>query len=170
MQLRLELCLAQQISVRWCATRHHVPLQASRLCTNQKSPLHILEHFIRICSYTNFSYKGNKHSSTLIATPSRAWIDLWSKKFQNIGLVWSKYCIRSKLHPGNQVHKSKLLVSNHILCNSIGKWVNHFDHSCSTWYNTIGIILFTPPANTHTDGNSNWKKIVVNILFYKYEG
>ncbi|CAN6938073.1 unnamed protein product [Brassica oleracea] len=28
---------------------------ASRFFTNQKSSLHILEHFIRICSYINFS-------------------------------------------------------------------------------------------------------------------
>ncbi|XP_013620160.1 PREDICTED: uncharacterized protein LOC106326788 [Brassica oleracea var. oleracea] len=29
--------------------------RASRFFTNQKSSLHILEHFIRICSYINFS-------------------------------------------------------------------------------------------------------------------
>ncbi|WZZ27413.1 hypothetical protein YC2023_010814 [Brassica napus] len=48
------------------------------------------------------------------------------------GLVCSKYCIRSKLQPRNQVHKTILLESNHILCNSIGKRVTYFDHSCST--------------------------------------
>ncbi|KAH0886518.1 hypothetical protein HID58_062614, partial [Brassica napus] len=34
--------------------------------------------------------------------------ETYSQNFQNNGLVWSKYCIRSKLYPGNQVHKTKL--------------------------------------------------------------
>ncbi|KAH0932005.1 hypothetical protein HID58_009122 [Brassica napus] len=40
------------IDIQQSSTFHSRP---SRLCTNQKSPVHILKHFIRIRSYINLS-------------------------------------------------------------------------------------------------------------------
>ncbi|CAN7078082.1 unnamed protein product [Brassica oleracea var. botrytis] len=62
--------------------------KASRFFTNQKSSFHILEHFIRICSYINFSQPRDKQSSSSIAIPSRAWVDLSvPRSFKK--MVWS---------------------------------------------------------------------------------
>lgn len=62
--------------------------KASRFFTNHKSSFHILEHFIRICSYINFSQPRDKQSSSSIAIPSRAWVDLSvPRSFKK--MVWS---------------------------------------------------------------------------------
>ncbi|KAF3530843.1 hypothetical protein DY000_02041903 [Brassica cretica] len=99
----------------------NVPLQGLRYFTNQKSSFHILEHFIRICSYINFSKPRDKQSSSSIAIPSRAWVDLSVPRSIKT-MVWSGPKTASE---ASYTWETKFITLSH--CNSIGKGVTYSD-------------------------------------------
>ncbi|CAN6918669.1 unnamed protein product [Brassica oleracea] len=95
--------------------------QGLRYFTNQKSSFHILEHFIRICSHINFSKPRDKQSSSSIAIPSRAWVDLSVPRSIKT-MVWSGPKTASE---ASYTRETKFITLSH--CNSIGKGVTYSD-------------------------------------------